>query len=113
MLSSYPSLYRSRTYVSFPCLWNLELIFAYFIFRKMDGLEEVLGLYATSQPIAVLQQSDNRGQQGRGFATRGRSGQAWSSAGDQQVRIILLAPWYKPFPEHNKIIVHIHTKTDR
>jgi hypothetical protein len=55
----------------------------------VDGLEEVLGLYATPQPIAVLQQSDNRGQQGRGFATRGRSGQAWSSAGDQQVSIIL------------------------
>jgi hypothetical protein len=68
----------------------------------MDGLEEVLGLYATSQPIAVLQQSDNRGQQGRGFATRGRSGQGWSSGGDQQVRIILLTPWYKVFLDHNK-----------
>ncbi|PNF22311.1 hypothetical protein B7P43_G02936 [Cryptotermes secundus] len=63
--------------------------------RKMDGLEEVLGLYATSQPIAVLQQSDNRGQQGRGFATRGRSGQAWSSAGDQQgLKTDTFYDWY-------------------
>ncbi|XP_069675099.1 uncharacterized protein [Periplaneta americana] len=50
--------------------------------RKMDGLEEVLGLYATPQSIAVP--NELRGQMGRGFASRGRSGQAWSSAGDQQ-----------------------------
>jgi hypothetical protein len=63
----------------------------------VDGLEEILGLYATPQPIAVPQQSDIRGQQGQGFATRGRSGQAWSANGDQQVNIILLTQKYRVF----------------
>lgn len=62
-------------------------MYAYFICRKVDGLEEVLGLYATPQPIAVPQQSDSRVQQRQEFASRGRSGQAWSSTGDQQVSI--------------------------
>lgn len=57
----------------------------------MDGLEEVLGLYATPQPIAVPQPSDSRGQQGQGFATRGRAGQAWNAIGNQQVGVVLLA----------------------
>ncbi|KDR13438.1 hypothetical protein L798_12547 [Zootermopsis nevadensis] len=62
--------------------------------RKVDGLEEVLGLYATPQPIAVPQQSDSRGQV-QGFATRGHSGQAWSAAGDQQgLKTDTFYDWY-------------------
>ena len=53
--------------------------------RKMDGLEEVLGLYVTPQPLAVPQQGESRKQSARGFPTRERSLPTWNSAADQQV----------------------------
>jgi len=58
-------------------------------------MEEALGLYATPQPVPVLQQYDNRSQLGQGFAARGHSGQTWGPAGDQQVSIRLLTPTYR------------------
>ncbi|GFG35733.1 hypothetical protein Cfor_05192, partial [Coptotermes formosanus] len=63
--------------------------------RKVDGMEEVLRPYATPQPIPIMQQNDNRSQQGQGFATRGRSGQTWSPAGEQQgLKTDMFYDWY-------------------
>ncbi|PSN45340.1 hypothetical protein C0J52_18711 [Blattella germanica] len=61
--------------------------------RKLDsGLEEVLGMYVTPQPIAMPQQSESRGQIGRGHASRDR---AWNSAPDQQgLKTDFLYDWY-------------------
>jgi hypothetical protein len=60
-------------------------------------MEEALGQYPTLQPMPVLQQNDNRSQQGHGFAARGHSGQTWGPAGDQQVSIKLVTTKYRVF----------------
>ena len=60
-------------------------------------MEEALGLYATPQPMPILQQNDNRSLLGQGFAARGHSGQTWGPAGDQQVSIKFLTPMYRVF----------------
>jgi len=70
-------------------------------------MEEALGLYATPQPVPVLQQYDNRSQLGQGFPARGHSGQIWGPAGDQQVSIRLLTPTYRVFfgqPTHIPLV---------
>ncbi|KAJ9593775.1 hypothetical protein L9F63_027580 [Diploptera punctata] len=59
--------------------------------RKMEGLEDVLGLYVTPQPLAVPQQGETRSQQARGYPARS----TWNNAAEQQgLKTDILYDWY-------------------